>query len=247
FCEVLSEKQASAVVLAHHLDDQVETLFLKLMRGSGIRGLRSMTFTSKSPYDGKTIIVRPLLNVTREEIREYLKSLGLTNENNIDWIDDPTNDDPEYCDRNYIRHNIVPLFKRRWSNFYDSVRNTINSLNDDFVALNHELQPRRSIGLGYLLSKPDECIYSYIMNVYSSWGNKRPTRKQVIEFVKQLRQKNINSINPQLLVGNLRLRKDKNVIMAERTDKKELKERKSRNTNRRNRMSQKSSNTALVM
>lgn len=220
FVEVLEEKDLDAILLAHHLDDQIETLFLKLMRGSGIRGLRGMTFTSKSPFDKKSIVVRPFIKVSRQEIKEFLNSLGFTNKDRLDWVDDPTNNDFKNNDRNYIRHKIVPLFKERWGNFYESVRNTIDSLNDDAVALDFELKPRKSIGLGYLLNKPDECIYSYIMNVYSSWGNKKPTRKQIIEFVKQLRQKNIQNIHPQLLVGNIKMKKVKNTIDVEFLDEK---------------------------
>ncbi|NWF68219.1 MAG: tRNA lysidine(34) synthetase TilS [Chloroflexi bacterium] len=93
---------ASLVAVAHHADDQAETVLLRLLRGSGTFGLRAMAF--QVPYvDGvvPVTIVRPLLAVTRAQIESYCRENGLTPRH------DATNDDTDYT-RNYLRHEIMP-------------------------------------------------------------------------------------------------------------------------------------------
>ena len=85
---------ADHVAVAHTRDDQAETVLLKLLRGSGARGLGGI-HPSVGPF------VRPLLDVGREELREWLRSHG------HGWVDDATNDDVA-VPRNRIRHRVLP-------------------------------------------------------------------------------------------------------------------------------------------
>jgi len=85
------------VLLGHTEDDQVETICLHLLRGTGIRGLVGM-----APRRG--IWVRPLLSVGRSELRSYLQRRGL------EWREDPTNLDPRFL-RNRIRTRLLPFLK----------------------------------------------------------------------------------------------------------------------------------------
>lgn len=89
---------AAAVVLAHHADDQAETVLQRLLRGAGMNGLSGMTYRNDRGY------VRPLLEVTRREIEQYLRELGLS------WRDDASNSDTVYL-RNSIRHKLLPLLE----------------------------------------------------------------------------------------------------------------------------------------
>lgn len=82
------------IALAHHSEDQAETVLFHLCRGSGIRGLAGIR-----PVDGR--LIRPLLYLTRDEIEEYLRLEG------ISWCTDETNLDPSYA-RNRIRLSILP-------------------------------------------------------------------------------------------------------------------------------------------
>ena len=93
------EKRTVKVALAHHADDNAETLLFQMIRGSGIVGLAGMR--AKRPLTGGAELIRPLLNVQRREIESYLSSIGQ------EYRVDSTNTDTDYS-RNRIRHNILP-------------------------------------------------------------------------------------------------------------------------------------------
>jgi len=85
------------IVLAHHADDQVETIFLNLLRGAGLSGMRGML-----PSQGKR--KRPLLEKTRNEILDFAIK------NQIEWREDASNAKNDYR-RNQLRNQILPLFQ----------------------------------------------------------------------------------------------------------------------------------------
>lgn len=85
----VAEKDLSALVTAHHLDDQAETLFMRLNRGSGVRGLAGMRRSTPVP-GGKTRLLRPLLSWRRSELEEICKTAGLTP------AEDPGNADEQF-------------------------------------------------------------------------------------------------------------------------------------------------------
>ncbi len=95
FAQVLKKEKATAVLLGHHKDDQAETFLLRLFRGSGSVGLQAM-------QPKRDFYIRPFLFVTREEIRQYLKS------KNITFCTDSSNADTRYL-RNKVRHELLPL------------------------------------------------------------------------------------------------------------------------------------------
>ena len=89
---------------AHHAEDQAETLFLNLMRGSGIEGLAGIP-ELRSLEQGW--VARPLLDVRRETLVEFLR------QRNIGWLEDPSNRDTRF-DRNYLRLELFPMLEKRW-------------------------------------------------------------------------------------------------------------------------------------
>ena len=91
------------LVTAHHLDDQLETLLLQLMRGAGVAGLAGMAASAREPLP----LWRPLLEVSRAELSQWLQARGTA------WVEDDSNLDERF-DRNYVRHRIVPLLQARW-------------------------------------------------------------------------------------------------------------------------------------
>lgn len=94
------------LLLAHHLDDQAETVLIQLMRGAGVAGLSAMPLV-KAHHITQNIIHlwRPFLNLRRKELEAYAKEHQLT------WIEDPSNQDESYR-RNAIRKSILPVLEK---------------------------------------------------------------------------------------------------------------------------------------
>lgn len=93
-----------ALLLAQHQDDQAETFLLQALRGGGPKGLAGMPELSVL---GKGHVVRPMLGISRSQIHDYAEQHGLQ------WIEDESNQDMRF-DRNYIRHQVMPLLLERW-------------------------------------------------------------------------------------------------------------------------------------
>ena len=97
FEQLRKERGGAVIAVAHHRDDSGETFLLNLIRGAGINGLKGI-----SPHNG--CIVRPLLEVSRQDILDYLRCLG------HGYATDSTNLQDEYI-RNKIRLNILPMLR----------------------------------------------------------------------------------------------------------------------------------------
>lgn len=101
---------------AQHLDDQVETFFLALKRGSGLSGLSAMPKTHQK-YN--FLLLRPLLSVSRSELEFYAQ------QNQICWVEDESNQD-QYYDRNFLRASVLPLLNNRFEQFNQMVERSIS-------------------------------------------------------------------------------------------------------------------------
>lgn len=96
------------LLLAHHQQDQAETFLLRLMRGAGVKGLGGMSEIAPIPFNEMGVLAwRPLLSINKQYILAYAKQHHLT------WIEDDSNSN-EALNRNYLRHQIVPLLQQRW-------------------------------------------------------------------------------------------------------------------------------------
>lgn len=102
--------RADAIVLAHHLDDQAETVLLQLLRGAGPRGASAMPAVGQL---GSKRLLRPLLEVPREAIVRYARLHAL------DWIEDESNSQ-DAITRNYLRHRVAPLLAARFPRWRES-------------------------------------------------------------------------------------------------------------------------------
>ena len=94
------------VVLAHHQDDQAETVLLQLLRGAGVKGLAAMPVVRQDVARPGLRLLRPLLGVTRREIEQYASARGLP------WVEDDSNADAVYL-RNFLRQQIMPRLETR--------------------------------------------------------------------------------------------------------------------------------------
>jgi len=103
--ETAAEKDARAVLVAHHADDQVETVLMHMLRGTGLAGMRGMEASSLTPdWSADIPLVRPLLGVWREQILQYNAGHGI-----IPRIDESNQDTTYY--RNRLRHELLPYLE----------------------------------------------------------------------------------------------------------------------------------------
>ena len=102
------------LVLAHHLDDQAETLLLQLLRGAGPRGAGAMPRLREAAVRedpmARLTVVRPLLHVPRSRLETYARAAGLA------WVEDESNADTG-LDRNYLRARVLPLIEERFPGY----------------------------------------------------------------------------------------------------------------------------------
>lgn len=115
FREIAAVHQFDAVATGHHLDDNLETLLLNLVRGTGIEGLAGIPLRSG-------IIIRPLLFLTRRQITEYAKACGLA------WREDSSNAGDEY-NRNYLRHMVIPRLRELNPSLEETFAQSIERIN----------------------------------------------------------------------------------------------------------------------
>jgi tRNA(Ile)-lysidine synthase len=113
FAELINQGKADKIATAHTLDDQAETVLMRILRGTGARGLAGI-----APVQTSKKLVRPLLQTSRQEIEAYLKSLGQP------WREDSSNRDLDHT-RNRIRHTLLPLLEH---DFNPAIRQTLADL-----------------------------------------------------------------------------------------------------------------------
>lgn len=112
FIEIAKKYNIKYIATAHHADDNIETIFLNLMSGSNLYGYGGI---SPSLLIDDIKIIRPFLNVSKQEIKAYATA------NNIKYYEDYTNSTDDYK-RNRIRHHVIPILKEECPNILDKVR-----------------------------------------------------------------------------------------------------------------------------
>lgn len=120
----LSQSDADFIVLAHHQNDQAETLLLQLLRGAGPKGLAAM-----AKQDANRRLLRPLLDVSREELLQYAKAKKLL------WIEDESNQDERY-DRNFVRQTLLPTIEQRFKGASKTLARTAGHMAEADALLN---------------------------------------------------------------------------------------------------------------
>jgi len=113
FAELIEQQKADKIATAHTLDDQAETVLMRILRGTGTRGLSGIAPTHKAKH-----LVRPLLSTSRFEVETYLKAKGQC------WREDSSNLDLGHT-RNRVRHTLLPLLER---DFNPAIRQTLADL-----------------------------------------------------------------------------------------------------------------------
>lgn len=140
FEKLRKEQSADVVGIAHHKDDSVETILINLIRGTGIKGLTGIPIVNKR-------IVRPLLQVSRRQIMEYLSR------NKIPYVIDHTNQEEMYT-RNIIRLKVLPILKK----LNPSVKNSI-------ITTSNNLKEAEKIYNGYINQAIEEVLNNNLINI----------------------------------------------------------------------------------
>jgi tRNA(Ile)-lysidine synthase len=136
FLEDVREKyQADCIAVAHHLDDQIETILMHMVRGSGLRGQIGIKYE-------KDKLIRPMLDVKRCEVLAYAE------ENKLDYRTDESNTDLSF-NRNFWRHLVIPYLKNKMPDLYEKIR---------------EINEKASTRLKNVSKKADDWMKKYIVN-----------------------------------------------------------------------------------
>ena len=129
--------RGEVLMMGHHLDDQAETVLMRLLRGSGSRGLAGMPVSRPL---GSGQLHRPLLGFSRQSIEQYARN------HQLQWIEDPSNRNIDF-DRNFLRQQLFPQLAERWPGYRQTLSRAV-SHQLETAQLNDELAVVDFTGLG---------------------------------------------------------------------------------------------------
>ena len=190
-------KDNEALVLGHHFDDQIETFFYRLFRGSSPIGLSSMKEISERD---NRIICRPLLPFSKKTIEKYAE------EEKIKFIHDSTNNNIGF-DRNYIRKKIIPPIKARWPGFSEVMKHNImlqfsykNIANDYCKAIFDHIVLNKEVDINILKSYPKYLHGVFLKYFVSQSTNYELSKNELLSILKLFYSD--NNDYPKLILKN---------------------------------------------
>jgi tRNA(Ile)-lysidine synthase len=167
------------ILMAHHADDQAETVLHNLLRGTGPRGAAGIP-------ERRGRVLRPLLNLSRQALFEYAQAHRLT------WIEDESNEDRRYT-RNYLRHEILPAIKHRFPQAVEQLSAAARRFGDvqsllDELALNDLGEDGFvfPVPLSLLRSLSEQRAKNVVRALISGQQVQLPDERRLSEFVRQL-------------------------------------------------------------
>ena len=176
------------VALAHHADDQAETLLLQLLRGAGVKGVAAMPALGDVGGPVSThghAVVRPLLDIARCDLLDYAQQQGLS------WVEDESNADDRYP-RNFLRHRLLPLLEQRFPAYRDTLIRSAGHFAETSELLDELAQQdmQASDGTTLELSRLRQLSRSRGKNLLRFWlhtqGASMPQNVQLDEIMHQL-------------------------------------------------------------
>lgn len=206
FEKVRRDNNFDLIAVAHTLDDQAETVLMRIIRGSGLAGLSAMKH--KSVYPVKSVkggsrsntrefnrgnIIRPLLGITKKEILEYLKK------NKLLYRIDKTNKEIPYL-RNKIRNELIPLLEKKYNpNIKETLYNSSLSVAQDYDFINElaeiNFQKNKKLAINKILKLPLALQKRMILKaVEKKTGNLKDIEmanvEEVLKAMKSMKSKN---------------------------------------------------------
>lgn len=189
----ISEKLGcNKILTAHTLNDNVETIFFNFLRGTGLKGLAGIPYKRKS---GKITIVRPMLDLTKKEIIDYLKH------SKIKYTLDRTNIASNYT-RNFIRNKIFPLIRKRFPAFENNI-NKLKSIISDFLVFienalkkmykNNVVEGKNKISLNFREKYPRFIYSELILRILKKINRKKFSYTKLVNEVLDLCDKKVAS------------------------------------------------------
>jgi tRNA(Ile)-lysidine synthase len=206
--EVTGLWPAGAVLfLGHHLEDQVETFFLRLLRGAGVEGLAAMP---RRRALGAGELARPLLDYTRAELAAYAAHHGLAH------IEDPSNSDTG-PDRNYLRQRVMPLLGKRWPAYRQAVSRASAHLAAaarrlaEVPATVYSVMGDPGLPLDALIGESADVAANRLRSWLRDRGCQSPEHAPLAEFLRQLREGK-GDARPRLACGHYTLQRHQDGI-----------------------------------
>lgn len=205
FEKYLADGTVKAIALAHHADDNAETVLMRLFRGTGVKGLKGIV--ERDNY------IRPLLKYTREDILFYAR------ENGVEYVDDETNADSAYT-RNFIRNELLPAIKEKYPAVVESIyRLSKNAEEIDAFLEKNLIKPEKTAD-GYVLRNlfdADVAIQKYSMNaVLRTLGAVKDVEDVHLTALLNLKDKE-NNVTLDMPFGITALKYDKSLCFFKET------------------------------
>lgn len=190
FESVLSE--GDLLLLAHHQDDQAETVLLRMVQGRGLLGI------PHARRLGEGTLRRPFIELSRRVLADYAEDLGLG------WVEDPSNAD-EALDRNYLRVRVLPPLRRRWPGFAAQMQALLDQrARTEQMLLSRVDADTVSIAVDELLRGDDGVAVELLRVWLSSLGMAVPSGAGLASFVSQLGSGHDRQPELKLAEGSLR-------------------------------------------
>ena len=202
FNRISTQNSYNKIALAHNLDDNVETFLFRLIRGTGINGLKGIPVKRDK-------IIRPLLNTKKSDILDYLSNI------NQEYRIDESNNEKVYS-RNKIRLDLIPYIEKEFNpNFKESITSLINdfSFEEDFEILDNKLEIETLNRLSKV--RKSKLIYSFL-----KFNDIELNRNKVEEIINILEKDGYKEIS---LGRGLILKKSYKTISIEKEKKEDLK------------------------
>jgi tRNA(Ile)-lysidine synthase len=206
-------ESGAVLFMGHHLDDQIETFFLRLLRGAGVDGLAGMP--RQRPL-GSAVLVRPLLDYARAELEGYARQHALA------FVEDPSNSDTA-MDRNYLRAELLPMLGSRWPAYRTSVARAMAHLASASEAMaaaagvpdtRHSVMGDPGVHVSALLEPAQEVAAARLRAWLSAQGVQPPDRLAILEFLRQLQVAPADG-SPRLDCGSYALRRYRDTVYLE--------------------------------
>jgi tRNA(Ile)-lysidine synthase len=180
------------LLTAHHLDDNIETMLMNFFKGTGIAGLRGILPKQDLPAERQGLpadrqgkIVRPLLFAKKEELLAFAK------ENNLNWVQDSSNESDKYS-RNYFRHHLIPLIQKIYPDAENNLTDNLQRFRDIELLYQQSIdqhkkklieQKGNEFHIPVLKLKKSEPLHSIVFEIIKDFGFHAAQVNEVIDLL----------------------------------------------------------------